>query len=117
MATNRHLIKSYFNDEENTHLSELASRLRLSRSELIRRLVTGQRLPDPNDFVAYQAVRDVLKVNADLARLGNLLKLALDDQNWRGPDGRNVEALIGDIAVTQKSVKAAAQAVAESVQR
>lgn len=117
MPTTRHLVKSYFDDVENTHFVELAKRLRLSRSELIRRLVTGQRLPDPNDFVAFQAVRDLYKVNADLARLGNLLKLALDDQNWRSPDGRNVEAIIAEIASLQKEVKSAAKAVHDSVRQ
>ena len=38
--------------------------------------MVGSGLPDLGD---YNAIRDLLRVNADLARLGNLLKLAIDE--------------------------------------
>ena len=53
-----------------------AKRLGISSSEYMRRVVTGMRLPQPGNA---QSVRDLLKINADLARLGNLFKLALDE--------------------------------------
>ena len=42
----------------------------------MRRVVTGLRLPQPGNA---QSVRDLMKINADQARLGNLFKLALDE--------------------------------------
>jgi phage/plasmid primase-like uncharacterized protein len=81
-----------FND-----LHRHAGRVGLSGSELVRQLVASAALPDSGDL---GAVRDLLKVNADLARAGNLLKLAIDEGVRRagyctekadaayGPDGK-----------------------------
>jgi hypothetical protein len=79
MATTRNLVKTYLDDTELARLDRLTGQLRLSRSELIRRLIVGTRLPNARDFAASEAILDLLKVNADQARLGNLFKLALDE--------------------------------------
>nr|WP_277279262.1 hypothetical protein [Thalassospira lucentensis] len=39
----------------------------------------NSKLPSASDFAAWQGIRDLLKVNADQARLGNLFKLALEE--------------------------------------
>lgn len=72
-------METYLNDAEFSRLKELSAQLKLSRSELFRRLLMNSPLPNARDFEAAQAVLDLLQVNADLARLGNLLKLALDE--------------------------------------
>ena len=74
-----------------------ARRLGISRSEYMRRIVTGLRLPQPGNA---QSVRDLMKINADQARLGNLFKLALDE----GTD-LELEELMGMIAETQVLLK------------
>lgn len=105
MPTNRHLIKTYLNDDEKAHIDALAAQLRLSRSDLLRRLVMSYRIPKAEDFVAWQGIRDLMKVNADQARLGNLFKLALDD----APDDQLMARLGGlsqNIAETQATLKA-----------
>ncbi|WP_339774730.1 ribbon-helix-helix protein, CopG family [uncultured Thalassospira sp.] len=79
MATTRNLVKTYLDPAELARLDTLTGQLRLSRSELIRRLIVGTRLPNARDFAASEAILDLLKVNADQARLGNLFKLALDE--------------------------------------
>ena len=79
MATERHVIKTYLNDEEKDRIDQLAHQMRLSRSELLKRLLMNTKLPSASDFAAWQGIRDLLKVNADQARLGNLFKLALDE--------------------------------------
>ena len=58
----------------------------------MRRAVTGVLLPPPGNA---QSVRDLMKINADQARLGNLFKLALDE----GTD-LELEGLMGMIAET-----------------
>jgi hypothetical protein len=72
-------VETYLNEAEFSRLKELSAQLKLSRSELFRRLLMNSPLPNARDFEAAQAVLDLLQVNADLARLGNLLKLALDE--------------------------------------
>ena len=79
MATDRHTAKTYLNDSEKERLDALANQMKISGSELLRRLLTNSRLPDARDFEASQGIVDILRVNADQARLGNLLKLAMDE--------------------------------------
>lgn len=71
----------------------------------MRRLGAAHRVPPPGNA---KAIEDLLQVNADLARLGNLLKLALDDDAWRDPEtGSDVEAIVQDIAARRAELKAA----------
>lgn len=116
MATDRHLVKTYLNDREKERLDELAAQLRISRSDLLRRLLMGHRLPDPSDFEAWEAIRHLLRVNADLARLGNLFKLALDEEL---PEHsiRQIEKLTGDIAKIQRTLKASVHDVRDRLKR
>ena len=53
----------------------MAKRLHISTSELIRRMVTNTPLPE---YGKQEAVLQLVKINGDMARLGNLLKLTLD---------------------------------------
>ena len=105
-------VKAYLPQEEKARLDGLAGRARLSSSEVIRRLVSGGGLPDLGD---YNAVRDLLKVNADLARLGNLLKLAIDEDTASHGD---VMDLLTEIRIRQGEIKQLVKALAaEAKQR
>ncbi|AJD50297.1 Ribbon-helix-helix protein, copG family [Thalassospira xiamenensis M-5 = DSM 17429] len=106
MATERHVIKTYLNDEEKTRIDQLAHQLRLSRSELLKRLLMNTKLPSASDFAAWQGIRDLLKVNADMARLGNLFKLALDEP-LSADLLKKFDRLNRDIEATQTELKAA----------
>lgn len=112
MVMNRKRLLVSFTDEERVQVQALADQVRLSVSELLRRLVLGQRLPDAGQFVAAQTIRDLLKVNADQARLGNLLKMALDDADGDFPPATvaRIEGLISKIHAAQADLK---QTVAE----
>ena len=57
-------------------LGREAKRLGISRPEYIRRAVTGTGLPPPG---TKQSIQILLKINADLLRLGNLLRRALNE--------------------------------------
>ncbi|MFN4277998.1 MAG: hypothetical protein ACK4FJ_17015 [Ferrovibrio sp.] len=50
-------------------------------------------------------VRDLLRINADLARLGNLMKLILDDESLVLPDGMDFRGLFDSIRETQILLK------------
>ena len=67
----------YLNRQEKDKLIELAKTYNLSQSELLRFAILN--IPLPN-IGKQQAISDLLKINADLARLGNLFKLALDEE-------------------------------------
>ncbi|WP_114104319.1 plasmid mobilization protein [Thalassospira profundimaris] len=104
MATERHVIKTYLNDEEKERIDQLAHQMRLSRSELLKRLLMNAKLPSASDFAAWQGIRDLLKVNADQARLGNLFKLALDEP-LSADLLKKFDDMIRDIEETQAELK------------
>lgn len=116
MPSDRHQVKTYLDDKEKAHLDQLAAQLRVSRSDLLRRLVMAYRLPRPEDFVAYQGIRDLLKVNADQARLGNLFKLAIEEAPEDDLVAR-LDALAVEIADSQAMLKAAVRDVHALVRR
>ena len=115
MATDRHIIKTYLNDEEKERIDQLANQMRLSRSELLKRLLMNTKLPSARDFAAWQGIRDLLKVNADQARLGNLFKLALDEPLSAGLL-KKFDDLIRDIEETQAELKAAIGEIRDKLQ-
>lgn len=108
MATERHRILVSFTPEELERIKAQADQFKLSMSEMLRRFSLGQHLPDPSDFVAAQAIRDLLKINADQARLGNLLLMAIDesDSTWSPALLGRVDGLVAEIRDTQAALKA-----------
>ena len=99
------LTKCYLEPEEKAELVAKAGAANLSISDYIRRIVTGMQVPAPERA---NTIRDLLKVNADQARLGNLLRLALDDDGWRvdtTDETLDVESLIVKIRNTQAELK------------
>jgi len=115
MATERHVIKTYLNDEEKARIDQLAHQMRLSRSELLKRLLMNTKLPSARDFAAWQGIRDLLKVNADQARLGNLFKLALDEP-LSADLLKKFDGLVRDIEATQADLKAAIGEIRDQLQ-
>ena len=67
-------VKSYVTPEEFVVIMESSNRAGLSMSEFVRRVCLGFRVESRED---QQARRELLKVNADLGRLGGLLKQTL----------------------------------------
>lgn len=67
-------LQAYVTPEEFTLIMESSERAGLSMSEFARRVCLGFRVESRED---QQARRELLKVNADLGRLGGLLKQAL----------------------------------------
>lgn len=115
MPTKRRKIETYLNDEEKRRLDELCEQVRLSRSELLKRLLMNSKLPNAADFAAWHGIRDLLKVNADQARLGNLFKLALDEP-LSADLLKKFDDLIRDIERTQAELKAAVGEIRNQLQ-
>jgi len=108
MATNRHRLLVSFKPEEWTQVKALSAQVRLNVSELLRRLVLGYHIPDASEFQGAEAIRDLQAVNADQARLGNLLLLALDvgDQDFTPPMIARIEDLVAEIRKGQDGLRA-----------
>ncbi|MFA7429905.1 MAG: ribbon-helix-helix protein, CopG family [Rhodospirillaceae bacterium] len=106
MPSNLHQVKTYLTDDERARLDELSAQTHLSRSELLRRLILGQHLPNPQAAAGWEHIRDLTAINADLARLGNLMKLALNQAPEAELPAR-LTTLAERIAATQDELKAA----------
>lgn len=99
------LMKIYITPEEKAHLQELAKRTEVSLSDLGRRLLVGRPVPDQQ---SKKDLMELLKCNADLARLGNLFKMALDNEEFvitSQNRGQNTDDLIKEIKTTQDQLK------------
>lgn len=106
MATKRHRRLVSYTIEENALVVAQAAQVKLKVSEFLRRLSLGYHIPDANTFKGAEMIGDLLTVNADLARLGNLLKLTLDeaDGQFVTPTVARIEALIAEIRHTQTAI-------------
>ncbi|WMW66326.1 plasmid mobilization protein [Nitratidesulfovibrio liaohensis] len=78
MATKKTAMKIYVDPNEYVEIIQSAERTQLSVSTYVRRLCLG--MPTPT-FEKQKAVRELLGVNADLGRLGGLLKMWLMDED------------------------------------
>jgi len=76
-------IKAHVTPGEREELAALAHRLGMTVSNYIRNVMVNFRLPD--NAINARAIRDLYKINADLARLGNLLKMAMNDDEFPVP--------------------------------
>lgn len=89
--------------EEKERLQELAQAHGLKLSEYMRQAGLIQEITSRTEV---ETVLQLAKINADQARLGNLLKLAIDMEN-----GVEVERLITEIRQTQHELKEAVHRV------
>lgn len=76
MSTRKRTVcmQSYVTPEEYSLIVDSSERAGVSISEFVRRVCLGHKIESRED---HQARRELLKVNADLGRLGGLLKQAL----------------------------------------
>mgnify|MGYP004639716071 CR=1 FL=1 len=91
-------LQAYVTPEEYDQIVEISERTRLSLSEFARRVCLGIRIESRED---QQARLELLRVNADLGRLGGLLKRALAE----GHDKAAVIRLLRQIDQTQANLK------------
>ena len=100
-------IKAHVSPQKKAELQELAARTNISLSTLIRRLIAGRQ---PPDLTQQQDSMELVKLRADLARLGNLFKMALDNEEFHitfSNRGRNAQDLMEEISATKDLVNQA----------
>ena len=105
MPTKKPFMKIYVTPEENEQIILESKRFSLSLSAYVRRICLGEVLP-ARDY--QHAVRDMLRINADLGRLGGLFKLWLGDENRQAKEQTSeIRFLLREIDTRQRELKAA----------
>ena len=105
MPSKKAVLKSYLTPEEYEKIMESADRTGLSLSTFAKRVCLG--LPVPS-LENQQARRELLKVNADLGRLGGLFKLCLSEKNRPLVAlHQEVRRVLWEIEARQRELKAA----------
>ncbi len=93
-------VKSHLTPKEYQDVKAWAWRVGLTVSDYIRHVIVNHKLP--KGAINARSIGELYKVNADLARLGNLLKMAMnDDEN----DDKPVEELQMRIEETRQQLK------------
>ena len=108
MPSKKQRITVYLGAEEYSRIQESARKAGLSLSTFCQRVCLGTPVPG---LEHRQAVKDILKANADLGRLGGLFKLALSS----APEGHDQLALqrhLREIETCTFLLKAAARKIA-----
>lgn len=98
-ARRKFLLKSYVTEEEFERIMAASDLASLSLSEYVRRICLGVKVESRDD---QQARRDLLKISADLGRLGGLLKQAIA----AGQDKATVSAMLRGIDKTRAELLA-----------
>ena len=91
----------YFNKKERDKFLDRAKNFGMYQSEFLRFLALDMPLPNVEKL---SAIDDLLKINADLARLGNLFKLAIDEEFEIPEEFKNIAENIRKIQVTLKEI-------------
>ncbi|WP_428561463.1 MAG: plasmid mobilization protein [Solidesulfovibrio sp. DCME] len=105
MPSKKTVLKTYLTPEEYGKIIESADRTGLSLSTFAKRVCLGLPVPSLENQMAR---RELLKVNADLGRLGGLFKLCLSEKE--GPLvslHQEVRRVLREIEARQREVKAA----------
>jgi hypothetical protein len=98
----RHRLRVAVSDHERAAIMERAAACNLPVSVYLRTLGTGYAPPSTLDL---QAIRDLIRVNADLGRLGGLLKLWLSTRPGEGANTIEVRRVLRQIEVSQAELK------------
>lgn len=101
-APKRMLLKTYVKPELHKRITEHAKRTKLSASRVVERVLETGKLPDQS---LDQAILHLLEINADQARLGNLLLKGINEAS----DGhlvRQMQSLLREVRQTQAQIKA-----------
>jgi len=104
-------FKGYVNEQERIEITARAARLHMSLSDYLRTVGLGEVLKSTVDATAIDIM---LKINADLGRLGGLLKLWLTTRCGEGATSSQVNALLRGVQTDQQALLWAISAVRRS---
>ena len=95
-------MQSYMTESESSHIIALAEQGGLTVSEFIRRVALGHKM---NSQLDKEVFIELLKINADIGRLGVLLKLALTANMEAMASQWKVRQLLDEIEDRQEELK------------
>ncbi len=95
---NKKVLTAYMNADDYEAIKKIARQTRLSVSEFVRRVCLGY---EPKSKVDQEAVLALIKVSADLGRLGGLLKLGISEEVVNRQVGN---ALLDEIRATKNQL-------------
>lgn len=95
-------IKAHVTTKEFARLKFDAGRFNFTMSDYVRRVMTEFKIPQ--SVVDAHAINGLFSTSADLARLGNLFKMALNDDGFRDSGARpaQIQKLVKDIEDTRQ---------------
>lgn len=105
MPSQKSVLKTYLTPDEYKSIQEHADRAGLSLSSFAKRVCLGQPTPSLDK---QHARRDLLKINADLGRLGGLFKLCLSETDTPiRASHMEVRRVLKEIEARQRELRAA----------
>ena len=102
-------LKVYVSDEEK---EEIAERARLASMSVSNYLKAAGLQHSIRSVVDLQAVKELMKVNADMGRLGDLLKRTLADSETDKAARGEIAAIVKSIGETQQMLRESASKMA-----
>lgn len=97
MTPKKEKIELRVTPEDKKRLKELAQAHAMSLSEYLRQAGLMQEVASRTEI---ETTLELAKMNADQARLGNMLKLAIDSENEH-----EIERLIAEVRRTQQTIR------------
>ncbi|MEP3246714.1 MAG: hypothetical protein ABJN40_23075 [Sneathiella sp.] len=100
-------VKAHVSPLEKEAIQQRADNCNMTVSAYARRLLTGQPLPNVQNQLK---IKELLNTAADLARLGNLFKLALDDDDFnmlQKRHGKDALTVMQEIQANNEALKRA----------
>lgn len=105
-AVRTEVIKSHVTANEKVAIIKRARTVHMTNSDYIRHIIVNYRIP--RSIVDANAIGELFVVNADLARLGNLFRLAIDEASGNVSLHRyysEMESLFTEMREAQKLLK------------
>ena len=105
MPSKKTVLKTYLTPEEYEKIIESADKASMSLSAFAKRVCLGQPVPSLEN---QRARRELLRINADLGRLGGLFKLCLSEKDRPLVAlHQEVRRVLWEIEARQRELKAA----------
>lgn len=105
MPSKKTVLKTYLTPEEYEKIIESADKAGVSLSAFAKRVCLGQPAPSLEN---QRSRRELLRINADLGRLGGLFKLCLSDKEGvHQAIHQEIRRVLREIEARQRELKAA----------
>lgn len=95
-------LRVMLSDQEHARIKAIATSAGMSMAEVVRRLTKDAELTSRLDG---ERIEEIIRTRGDLSRLGNLLKLWLDQRPGEGLSSQDVAVLAEQIASISEEIR------------